>query len=145
MMPSKIPNWLLSIILLVALLGFSDSSYLYAKRVAGGPIPCFITTGCDTVSTSSYSILWGIPLPLWGIAFYLTVGILTLLYWDTKKEFFLKLFALATAMGFIVSAYYMYVQKFVLNAFCIYCIMSAVTSTTLFVLGIIVYRKLRAA
>lgn len=141
---TRIPNWLIGGILAVALIGFSDSSFLLAKRLSGGPIPCFITTGCDTVSTSSYSVLWGIPLPLWGIAFYLSIGFLALLYWDTKKEFLLKLLSLATVVGFIVSGYYMYVQKFVIGAFCIYCILSAITSTTLFAFGTLVYKKLRA-
>ena len=143
-MQSKIPNWLLAVIVFVALLGFSDCVFLFAKGTAGGPIPCFITTGCDTVTTSPYSVLFGIHLYTWGIAYYLSVGFLTLLYWDSKKELFLKLFSLASAGGFIVSMYYMYVQKFILNALCIYCIGSAITSTTLFVLGIVVYRKLRA-
>ncbi len=144
-MQSKIPNWLLATFIAVALIGFSDSSFLLAKRLSGGPIPCFITTGCDTVSLSSYSTLWGIPLAGWGVAFYLGIGFLTLLYWDTKKEYLLKLIFTGTFIGFVMSAYFMYLQKFVIGAFCVYCIGSAITSTTLFALSLISRKKLNSA
>lgn len=142
-MQSRIPNWLPGTIVAVSLVGFSDCVYLLAKRVAGGPIPCFITTGCDTVSNSAYSVLFGIPLVAWGILFYLTVGFLTLLYWDTKKEIFLRLVSAATVIGFIMSTYFVFLQAFVIKAFCVYCLGSAATSTTLFVLGMIILRKLK--
>lgn len=142
-MQSRIPNWLLGTIIAVSLVGFSDCVYLFAKRVSGGPIPCFVTTGCDTVSNSAYSVFLGVPLAAWGILFYLSVGFLALLYWDLKKEFLLKLLMAATIVGFIMSVYFVSLQAFVIKAFCIYCLGSAVTSTTLFVLGITVARKLR--
>ena len=142
-MQSRIPNWLLGTILAVAFFGFFDATFLFFKAVSGGPIPCFITTGCDTVASSSYSVLFGIPLSAWGIAFYLSIGFLTLLYWDTKKVLFMKLFSVATAIGFLVSLYYLSVQKFIIHAFCIYCIGSAITSTTLFILSFITRKKLR--
>jgi uncharacterized membrane protein len=139
----RIPNWILGTIAVVALIGFSDCVFLLAKGISGGPIPCFITTGCDTVTTSPYSILFGVHLYAWGIAYYLSMGFLALLYWDTKKEFFIKILSYATIAGFIVSAYYMYIQKFVIKALCIYCITSALTSTILFALGMTILRKLR--
>lgn len=144
-MQSRIPNWLIGTIIAVALVGFSDCVFLFAKSVSGGPIPCFITTGCDTVTTSNYSVLWGVHLYVWGMAFYLTIGLLALLYWDTKKVIFLKLLSMGTIVGFVVSLYYLYLQKFVIKAFCIYCIGSAITSTILFALGILIQRRLRAS
>ena len=141
-MQSRIPNWILATIIAISLIGFSDSAFLLSKRLSGGPIPCFVTTGCDTVSLSSYSTLWGIPLAAWGVAFYLGIGFLTLLYWDTKKEYLLKLIFTGTFAGFIMSAYFTYLQKFVIGAFCVYCLGSAVSSTTLFILSLIARKKL---
>ncbi|MEK7568853.1 MAG: vitamin K epoxide reductase family protein [Patescibacteria group bacterium] len=140
-MQSRIPSWILWSIIALSLIGFTDSAFLLAKRLSGAPIPCFITSGCDAVSKSPHSVMFGIPLSAWGVIFYLGIGFLALLSWDTKKEIFAKLLAVATALGFLSSLYFIYVQKFLIGQFCIYCILSAVVSTVLFALGIAVYNK----
>jgi len=142
-MPSKIPNWILWTIIVIALIGFTDATFLLMKRITGTSIPCFITTGCDTVSKSSYAVLFGVPLSAWGMIFYLGVGFLSLLYLDTKNILVAKLIPIAGTLGFLSSLYFIYVQKFLIGAFCIYCLFSAFTSTVLFGFGIVVYRKLR--
>ncbi|MDO8604147.1 MAG: vitamin K epoxide reductase family protein [bacterium] len=136
------PNIILWSIVVLALIGFADSAFLFAKRVSGTPIPCFITSGCDTVSKSPYSVLFGVPLSLLGVIFYLAIGFLALLYLDTKNLLVAKLLVLATTLGFLSSAYFLYIQKFKIGAFCIYCIVSAIVSTLLFALGVIIWRKL---
>lgn len=141
-MRSRIPNILLWAIIGLALVGFTDSAFLLAKRLSGAPIPCFITSGCDTVSKSPYSVLFGVPLSLLGVLFYLGTGFLALLYMDTKNLLAGKLIFVATTLGFLSSAYFIYVQKFKIGAFCIYCILSAIVSTILFALGIMVWKKL---
>lgn len=133
-MQSHTPNissWILWAIIALALVGFTDSAFLLAKRVSGAPIPCFITSGCDTVSKSPYSVLFGIPLSALGVLFYLGTGFLALLYMDTKNILIAKLIPVATTLGFLSSLYFIYIQKFKIGAFCIYCIISAITSFAL--------------
>ncbi|MFZ2831641.1 MAG: vitamin K epoxide reductase family protein [Minisyncoccia bacterium] len=142
-MPSRIPNIILWTIVGLAFVGFIDASFLLAKRISGTPIPCFITSGCDTVSKSPYSVLFGVPLSAWGILFYLGIGFLALLYIDRKNLIVGKLIPLAGTLGFLSSCYFVYIQKFKIGAFCIYCILSAIISTLLFILGLQVWRKLR--
>jgi len=142
-MRSQIPNIILWSLIGLALIGFTDSAYLLAKRISGTPIPCFITSGCDTVSKSPYSVLFGVPLSAWGVLFYLGIGFLALLYIDTKNLIVAKLIPFATTLGFLSSLYFIYVQKFLIGAFCIYCILSAIVSTLLFALGVMVYRNLK--
>lgn len=142
-MVSKISNWILWLIIVLALIGFADASFLLAKRISGTPIPCFITSGCDTVSKSPYSVLFGVPLSALGMIFYLCIGILAILYMDTKNLFIAKIIPIAGTLGFISSIYFIYIQKFVIGAFCIYCILSALVSAALFGLGVVVYRKLQ--
>lgn len=144
-MQSKIPSAILWTIIALALVGFTDSSFLLAKRVSGAPIPCFITSGCDTVSKSPYSVLFGVPLSALGMIFYLGIGFLALLYLDTKNLFVAKLIPVATTLGFLSSLYFIYIQKFKIGAFCIYCILSAIVSTLLFALGFRIYRLLGMA
>ncbi|MHB1117936.1 MAG: vitamin K epoxide reductase family protein [Minisyncoccota bacterium] len=143
-MAKIIPPFLIVLVIVLALIGFADSTFLLAKRLTGGPIPCVLGfTGCDTVSKSPYSVLFGIPLSAYGMVFYLAIGILALLYLDTKKALFAHLLIPATALGFFMSAYFIYVQKFLIKAFCVYCILSAIISTVLFCLGIAIYKKLK--
>ncbi|OIP66193.1 hypothetical protein AUK15_00755 [Candidatus Nomurabacteria bacterium CG2_30_43_9] len=145
-MQSRTPNisaWILWSLIALALVGFTDSAFLLAKRVSGAPIPCFITSGCDAVSKSQHSVLFGVPLSAWGVIFYLGIGFLALIYIDTKNLLVGKLITFATTLGFLSSLYFIYVQKFLIKAFCVYCILSAIISTILFALGIIIWRKLK--
>lgn len=139
----NIPSWILWAIIALALVGFTDAAFLLAKRISGTPIPCFITSGCDTVSKSPYSVLFGVPLSAWGVLFYLGTGFLALLYLDTKNLIVAKLIPLATTLGFLSSVYFIYIQKFKIGAFCIYCILSAIVSAILFALGVMVFKKLK--
>jgi uncharacterized membrane protein len=139
----QIPSWLIWSIVILALIGFTDAAFLLAKRLSGTPIPCFITHGCDEVSKSPYSVMFGVPLSAWGVLFYLGTGFLAILFADTKNLFVGKLVPVATTLGFLSSCYFIYVQKFLIGAFCIYCIMSALIATILFMLGIIFWRKLK--
>ncbi len=130
-----IPNIFLIGITLVGFTGFLDSVYLTAKRFVGGPIPCFVFTGCDTVAQSPYALLFGVPLSVIGMFYYLSVILLVVFYFGTKQQIAMKVFSLLSVVGFLASVYFIYLQAFVIKAFCFYCILSAVTSTTLFVLG----------
>jgi uncharacterized membrane protein len=139
-----LPASLVVLAIALALVGFADSTFLLAKRLSGGPIPCVLGfTGCDVVSKSPYSVLFGIPLSAYGMVFYLGIGILGLLYLDTKNALFARLLLPMTALGFLSSVYFIYIQKFLIKAFCVYCVLSAIISTALFCLGIVVYRKLK--
>lgn len=129
------PTLLIGVILGLSLLGFADSLFIFIEKTLGGPIPCFAGTGCDTVANSPYSKLFGIPLAVYGMAYYLAVGFITLLYLDTKKVLFARLILPITGVGFLMSLYFIYVQKFLIGAFCVYCVISAIISTALFATG----------
>ena len=135
-MPKFSPLLLIGLILGLSLLGFADSLFIFMEKILGGPIPCLIGSGCDTVTNSPYSKLFGIHLAVYGMAFYLAVGIITLLYFDTKKILFVHLIMPITGVGFLMSLYFIYVQKFLIGAFCTYCIISAIIATALFGAGI---------
>lgn len=139
----QISSWLVWSIIILSLVGFTDAAFLFAKRLSGTPIPCFITTGCDEVSKSPYSVMFGVPLSLWGVLFYLGTGFLALLYIDTKNLIVAKLIPVATTLGFLSSCYFIYVQKYLIKAFCVYCLLSALVATILFGLGIVIWKKVK--
>lgn len=126
--------------LLVSFLGFIDSAYLTVKHYQGEVPPCSIIKGCEVVTTSSYSEIAGISVALLGALYYVVVLLLTVGYFDSKKDSILKFVAYLTLIGFLFSLWFLYVQAFILKAFCQYCLFSAVTSTALFIIGILILR-----
>ena len=118
----------------LALIGFADASYLTAKFFLGGSIPCSILGGCDTVTKSAYASIAGVPIALLGALFYLTVLILVIYYLDSAKSKIWTYLFFITLIGFLFSIYFVFLQVFIIKALCLYCLISAVTSTALFCL-----------
>ena len=98
------------VFLIISFIGFLDSSYLTVQHYRGEPPSCAIFTGCETVASSKYAVVGPIPLALLGLLYYLAIFILTVAYFDTKKERLLLLAALLTIAGFLASLYFVYLQ-----------------------------------
>ena len=119
----------------VALVGLADSVYLSVKHFTAEPVPCSLVEGCEKVLTSPYAEIAGVPIAAAGAAAYFIAFALAVLaaYGDGRMW---KLFGgLATLMaGF--SLWLIFLQAFVIGAFCQFCLISAATSLTLFLIFI---------
>jgi len=126
----------------VAFLGILDTGYLAYEHFSGVVPPCTIN-GCERVLTSEYAVIFGVPLGLWGLAFYSSVLTLAVLsyFWESRKTFLILLST--TAIGFLMSLGFVYIQLFVLKAICMYCMISAATATALFALTLYLFIILR--
>ncbi|MBX3295131.1 MAG: vitamin K epoxide reductase family protein [Acidobacteria bacterium] len=117
----------------VALVGLADSVYLAVKHFTAEPVPCSLVEGCEKVLTSPYAEVAGVPIAAAGAAAYFIAFALAVLaaYGDGRMW---KLFGgLATLMaGF--SLWLIYLQAAVIGAFCQFCLISAATSLTLFLI-----------
>ena len=138
---NSLPRWLIITGFIVALIGFVDASYLSVEKLRGTTPPCVITQGCDTVTTSKYSYFGPIPVAVAGAAFYLTLLVLFFTTLDSKNDKWAGLAFKLTPFGFLFSLYFLFIQAFVLQAYCVYCLGSIATSTTLF--GLAVYAKIK--
>lgn len=127
----------------MSFLGFLDATYLTAQHYLNEIPPCFITTGCETVLTSHYHAVFGIPVALLGSLYYLLLFLLAVFYLDAKKGIIIRLAAYLTPLGFLASLYFVYLQFFILKEICSYCMVSAFTSTILFILGILIIKSSR--
>lgn len=81
---------------------------------------------CDTVSQSSWSILLGIPLALWGVFAYTLVFIISLpAQINTKERRYLwdLLFFLALLFS-LADVYFGYIKIFKIHAYCLVCLLS---------------------
>jgi uncharacterized membrane protein len=137
----KTINILSYLILILALLGFIDATYLTVEFFSGGNVVCGLIEGCEQVLSSDYSSMFGIPLSLIGVIYYVTISIFAFILSINKNVNILKIILIVTFLGFIASVYFVYLQLFVINAICIYCITSALITTVLLILSALLYKQ----
>jgi len=116
----------------LALVGIADAGYLTVSHYTKAPVPCSIVEGCETVLTSSYAEIGGIPIAAFGAAAYFAAFSLAILAAYGNRAAWI-MFGVQTALMAAVSVYLIYVQGFVIGAFCQFCLVSAATSIGLFV------------
>lgn len=116
------------IALILSIAGFFDASYLTILHYKNIIPPCTIALGCETVLTSQFATIFGIPIALFGSLFFLTLIFLLLLG-------FLKYFKLLILSGVLVSVILIYIQAFILHAFCQYCLLNEAIIFAIFILS----------
>lgn len=116
----------------VALIGLGIAAYLTYVHYAKLKPLCLSSGACETVQSSRYSKLAGIPVPLLGLFGY--VGILVSLAIRSDLG---RVAACGIALvGFGFSAYLTYRELFTIHAICQWCVGSAVAMTVLAVLTV---------
>ena len=128
-----------------ALAGLVDSIYLWSFKWSGQLI-CAVG-GCEAVNTSSYSMLLGIPVAAIGAGGY--AALLALAAWAlaarANAPVWLNDVRLTFAsIGLFFAAYLTVVELFILHDVCMWCVISAIAITAIFV-GVIVERRIESA
>ena len=115
----------------VALVGVLDASYLTVEHLSGNSVRCMIVTGCDEVLQSSYATLpGGVPVAALGaVAYFTAFSLATLSVFGYAGA--RRLLAPLVAVMFLATLWFLYLQAFVIRAFCVYCLLSAAVTTTL--------------
>lgn len=115
---------LYSIAGLFCLLGLADATYLAVIALTGETAACSGQAGCLEVLGSAYSRVAGIPVAVFGVAGYFsafTFATFAAFNYARARKFF----ALTVGAMFLVTLWFLYVQAFLLHAFCRYCLFSA--------------------
>lgn len=120
----------------VALIGLADSIYLTIHHLSGEQVPCSVTGGCETVLTSYYAEIAGIPLAAFGAAaYFLAFSFAILAAFGNRRLWFL--FGVQVSLMAAFSLWLFYLQAFVIKAFCQFCLLSAATTITLFIIALL--------
>src|SRR5687767_15513933 len=127
---------------IVSLIGLADSIYLTVEHVTGRSVRCTIVAGCSEVLSSQYAVVAGVPLALIGAAAYFTVFSLATLA-AFGYRFAGRLLIVLVIMMFLVSLWLIYLQAFVIHAFCQFCLLSAAVTTALTVIVLFARRTTR--
>lgn len=134
------------IVAVLALLGFFVALYLSMVKLGYiGSMSCTIG-GCERVNSSEWASMFGIPVAVWGLGFYVVTFAVaylgTLPGWVASKNISLLLVAL-TGFGVLYSAWLTYLELFVIHAICQYCVVSAIIVTAMFVVSLLDWRACR--
>ena len=129
-------TWLYGTAALLALLGLADAIYLTVEHVTGQSVRCTIIAGCSEVLSSSHAVVAGVPLALIGATGYFSAFSLATLAAFGYRIAATLLMPLTIEM-FLVSLWLIYLQAFVIGAFCQFCLLSAAITFCLLVVVLI--------
>jgi len=111
----------------ISIAGIAISAYLTFVKLSGGQPYCGPIVGCETVNTSPYSSVLGIPVALLGLAASATIlGGVIAWYRTGSRNGLLVAYGVGLA-GLPVLAYLTYLELFVIHAVCVWCVGYAIT------------------
>ena len=125
---------LLGVVLALSIIGAAIAGYLTYTHYDEAALVCTVGS-CTTVQQSAYSTLGPVPIALGGVAMYLAVGGLALARLrrpdprNDERATFVSWTILCAGVAY--AAYLTYVELWVIEAVCRWCVASAVVSVVL--------------
>ena len=132
----------------LAFIGVFLSTYLTLYKLGYlGELQCAVGS-CETVNTSRWATFLGLPVAAWGLGFY--VSTLALVFVGIQERYAdsraisLALVAM-TGWGVLFSGWLTYLELFVIDAICMWCVISAGIVAIMFVVSLADLRDFRSA
>ena len=132
---SRFRTILYTIVAIVAVAGLADATYLTVQALTGETITCGGSPDCFRVLGSSYAKLGGIPMAMLGALAYFTAFALAI-FAAFGHSWAPKFLALIAGAMFLMTLWLLYVQAFLLHAYCRYCLFSA--AITFLIAGLLI-------
>jgi uncharacterized membrane protein len=111
----------------LALVGLAIAAYLLAVRVLGEAPACGPVKGCETVAASEYATVFGLPVALYGVGFSIALVLACAAWWRRSDRRALYVAYGLGLAGIITVAYLTYLELFVIEAICVWCVSYGVT------------------
>ena len=123
------------VVAIVSLAGLADATYLTVQALTGETLGCGGSPDCFKVLGSAYARVAGIPVASFGVLAYFSVFTFATfaLFGYARVRIFLILTVGAMFLG---TLWFLYVQAFLLHAYCRYCLFSA--ATTFLLAGLVI-------
>lgn len=113
-------------------LGLLVAGYLAYTKLFGQEVQCVAGHGCQIVQKSKYATFLGIPVPYIGFVGWIAILLSLLVPGDVGRG----LTALMTVFGFFFTLYLTYLELFVIDAICQWCVANGVLMTIAAVLSV---------
>lgn len=134
-------------LVLVALVGLFVAGYLTLHRFGYiGTLQCSVVGGCETVQASAYAFFpprtvvpWGVSVALIGLIGYLvlfTIGLLGLQPRFIASPTIARALVILSGLALAFSLWLTYVEAAILQAWCQWCVTSAVLIGLIFLLSL---------
>ena len=108
----------------VAMVGLAEALYLTVSDLSGEVAVCGGSSGCAEVLGSKYAHIGRIPVAVFGaFAYFSAFSCATFAAFSYARA--RKLFAIVVGGMFLFTIWLLFVQAFLLHAFCRYCLFSA--------------------
>ena len=125
------------IIIILSVVGFAASFYIFYSKKYDKPLYCPIGEDCDAVVRSKYGKTFGVENTIPGMLYYAIMLIYGILNRNLFKGNIIYYFLVSASVASVLfSLYLVYVQKFILKKWCIYCIIS--TMASILILGVLI-------
>ena len=120
---------------IVSLAGLADATYLLVQALTGETLGCGGSPDCFRVLGSSYAKVGRIPVAFFGVlAYFSAFTFATFAGFGYARA---RTFLIPTIGAmFLVTLWFLYVQAFLLHAYCRYCLFSA--ATTFLLAGLVI-------
>ena len=125
----------------LCVIGIGVAGYLTYTHYEGIKVLCLSSGGCETVQSSVYSKLAGVPVAVLGLAGYIGILFTLAIRNDLGR---VAGFGIAL-VGFLFSLYLTYREIFTIKAICQWCVSSAVLMTILTILTAIRVLRVESA
>lgn len=124
----------LQLIAVLSVLGTANAGYLLFHNLRGTPVHCifFPPESCRAVEQSRFSRILGFPNAFLGVL--MGVAVFTLSFLFASGAVALIVLQMVVGVGCAFSLYFLFIQKFILRAFCGWCVLSAIDFIVLFIL-----------
>jgi uncharacterized membrane protein len=130
------PGWILVVLDVIGLL---IAGYLSVVELGGGVPSCGPLHGCETVATSEYSRIGGIPVAVFGVALSLILLTLALAWIRTDNPLLLDVHCGLSLIGVIFEVYFLSLQVLVIHAVCVWCTLYGLTLIARFVVALVIW------
>ena len=135
MTASRFRTILYAAVAIVSVAGLADATYLTVQALTGETLSCGGSPDCFRVLGSSYAKLGGIPVAMLGaLAYFSVFTFATFAAFGYARA--PKFLVLMVGMMFLATIWLLYVQAFLLHAYCRYCLFSA--ATTFLIAGLLI-------
>lgn len=120
-------------------IGLAVASYLSAVELQNELPVCGPLEGCQTVATSEYSRMAGVPVAVFGIVLSVALLSLALAWWRRGGSGLLLAHYGLSLIGVLFEIRFTYLQVFVINAVCVWCAIYGLSLVARFLIALWVW------
>lgn len=129
------------ILAVLDVIGLAIATYLSVVELSGNVPVCGPLHGCETVATSPYSRIAGVPVAVYGVGLSLLLLSFAIAWWKTDIYALLLVHYGLSLAGVLFEIYFLYLQIVVIKAVCVWCTSYGLSLIARFVIALIVWAR----